>query len=105
LQELMNQLIECKTRAQQKQAIAGEKEWDYIKTIARHEKEIPQRDHEIKQLREDITSTPNSAKENAKRPRELRNDFTRQQNELAELRAIVNQIRNNWRPCKHSMDG
>jgi hypothetical protein len=26
LQELMNQLIECKTRAQQKQAIAGEKE-------------------------------------------------------------------------------
>jgi predicted nucleic acid-binding Zn-ribbon protein len=106
LQELMNELIKCKTRAKQRKAIAGEDECDYIRTIARHEKEIPQLDREIKQLREDVTqlqtrlaATQNNLEQTQNELVDLRNDFTRQQNDtqnqLGELRAIVNQIRNN----------
>jgi vacuolar-type H+-ATPase subunit I/STV1 len=55
LKALMKDLIEGKTTAQQERRIAEEDEEDYIKTIARHEKELSRLDDRIKRLREDVT--------------------------------------------------
>ena len=51
----MKDLIEGETTAQQERRIAEEDEEDYIKTIARHEKELSRLDDRIKRLREDVT--------------------------------------------------
>ena len=109
LQQVRDALIEGKRRAQEREAIAEENEEDHIKSIVRRELEIFKQDDVIKNLRKDVTElqtrltetqnnleqTQNNLEQTQNELEELRINFARQQNELADLRAMVNQMLNN----------
>ena len=100
LQELRNDLIENKRRAQEEERrILDEIEDDHIKRVVRHELEIFKQDDVIKQLQNDVTELQTQLVATRNDLVETRNNLTTRleqtQNELAELREIVNQLRNN----------
>jgi predicted RNase H-like nuclease (RuvC/YqgF family) len=83
LQQVRDELIEGKRRAQEKEAIAEENEDDHIRSIVRRELDIFQQDDVIKNLREDVTELQT-------RLTETQNNLEQTQNELEEL--ITNQF-------------
>ena len=97
LQELKNDLIENRKKAQEEERrILEEIEDDHIKRVVHRELEIFQQDDMIKQLRKDVSELQTQLVTTQNDLVQTRNDLTAQleqtQNELAKLSEIVNQL-------------
>ena len=100
LQELKNDLIENRRRAQEEEKrILEEIQDDHIKRVVQRELEIFQQDDVITGLREDVTELQTQLAVTQNDLVQTRNNLTTRleqtENELAALREIVNQLRDN----------